>query len=44
VTPALDPARLGMAAALERVRRHGDLFAPVLEGRQGIGAALRRLA
>jgi bifunctional non-homologous end joining protein LigD len=42
--PQLDPAALGIAAALERVRAGGDLFAPVLAGRQAIGAALRRLA
>ena len=29
--------------ALERVERHGDLFAPVLAGGQALGGALRKL-
>jgi bifunctional non-homologous end joining protein LigD len=39
----LDYRRLGMAAARERLERHGDLFAPVLETRQALGPALREL-
>jgi bifunctional non-homologous end joining protein LigD len=39
----LDPRAHGMAAALERVERRGDLFAPVLAGGQSRGAALRAL-
>ena len=34
---------LGMAEALARVERDGDLFAPVLDGGQSLGPALRRL-
>jgi bifunctional non-homologous end joining protein LigD len=44
VTPELDPRRLTMAAALERIESHGDLFAPVLEGGQQLGPALARLS
>ena len=40
--PALDPSRFTMAAVLERVEQHGDLFEPVLRGGQSLGAALRR--
>jgi bifunctional non-homologous end joining protein LigD len=43
VGPDLDPTSFRMDAVLERVRRHGDLFAPVLEGGQSLGAALRSL-
>jgi hypothetical protein len=32
-----------MAAALERVERLGDLWEPVLHGRQALGPALRAL-
>jgi bifunctional non-homologous end joining protein LigD len=39
----LDYRRLGMAAARERLDRHGDLFAPVLETHQALGPALREL-
>jgi bifunctional non-homologous end joining protein LigD len=42
LTPALDPSRFTMASVLERVEEHGDLFEPVLLGRQSLGAALRR--
>ena len=42
LTPALDPSRFTMAAVLERVEQHGDLFEPVLRGGQSLGAALRR--
>jgi bifunctional non-homologous end joining protein LigD len=37
------PRDFGMREALERVERHGDLFAPVLLGGQALSAALRRL-
>jgi bifunctional non-homologous end joining protein LigD len=39
----LDPADFTMEVVLERVRRHGDLFADVLKGGQSLGAALRSL-
>jgi hypothetical protein len=32
-----------MAAAVERIGRHGDLFEPVLETKQPLGPALREL-
>jgi hypothetical protein len=32
-----------MTVVLDRVDRHGDLFEPVLRGRQGLGPALRAL-
>jgi bifunctional non-homologous end joining protein LigD len=37
------PRDFSMPVALERVEREGDLFEPVLHGRQTIGAALREL-
>jgi len=37
------PRDFGMAEALERVERRGDLFEPVLHGRQALGPALREL-
>ena len=43
LTEALDPRRLGMREALERVAAYGDLFEPVLRGGQSLGPALRRL-
>jgi hypothetical protein len=33
-----------MAVALERVERHGDLYAPVLEDPRPLGAAAKKLA
>jgi bifunctional non-homologous end joining protein LigD len=39
----LDYRRFTMAAARERLKREGDLFAPVLETRQTLGPALREL-
>jgi bifunctional non-homologous end joining protein LigD len=36
----LDPAALTMDVVLERVRRDGDVYAPVLEGRQRLDKAL----
>jgi bifunctional non-homologous end joining protein LigD len=38
-----DPAAFTMGEVLDRVAREGDLFAPVLELRQSLGAALRAL-
>jgi bifunctional non-homologous end joining protein LigD len=37
------PRDFGMREALGRVEKHGDLFEPVLQGGQGLGAALRQL-
>lgn len=44
VRPGLDPAAFTMGEVLDRVSREGDLFAPVLELRQSLAAALRALA
>src|SRR5215468_12659457 len=43
LTEDVTPRRFGMREALERVERHGDLFAPVLAGGQALGRALKRL-
>ncbi|HET7573185.1 MAG TPA: DNA ligase D [Gaiellaceae bacterium] len=43
VTESLDPAAFTMTAVLERVRRHGDLFAGVLSTRQRLETAFRAL-
>jgi bifunctional non-homologous end joining protein LigD len=43
VTDDLDPRDFTMDVVLARVERHGDLFAPVLSGRQSLTAALGRL-
>jgi len=43
VTEDLDPLTFTMDAVLGRVARHGDLFAPVLAGKQSLSAALRAL-
>lgn len=43
VSPRLDPARFTMKRVLDRVRRRGDLFAPVLSARQEIQAAVELL-
>ena len=40
---SLDPAQFTMAAVLERIRRHGDLFEGVLTTRQRLENALRAL-
>jgi bifunctional non-homologous end joining protein LigD len=37
------PRDFGIREALERVERHGDLFAPTLRGGQSLGSALRKL-
>ncbi len=43
VKAGLDPAAFTMGEVLDRVARDGDLFAPVLELRQSLTAALRAL-
>ena len=43
LTPDLDFRSLTMPVALERVERHGDLWEPVLRGRQALGPVLREL-
>jgi bifunctional non-homologous end joining protein LigD len=43
VVEELDPASFTMEAVLERVRRHGDLFADVLTTRQSLGKAIDAL-
>ena len=43
LTESVRPRDFTMRVALERVRRHGDLFEPVLHGRQALGPALRSL-
>jgi bifunctional non-homologous end joining protein LigD len=43
LTEDLDPRELGMAPALERAERHGDLFAPVLEDPRPLAPARRAL-
>ncbi len=44
LTPDVRPRQFTMDAALERVLRHGDLFAPVLEEPRPLRAAANRLA
>jgi bifunctional non-homologous end joining protein LigD len=41
---SVEPRRFTMAVALERVGRHGDLFAPVLEDPRPLAPAARKLA
>jgi bifunctional non-homologous end joining protein LigD len=43
LTPDLDFRHFTMQAVLDRVEREGDLFEPVLDGRQALGPALRAL-
>ena len=43
VKPVLDPKAFTMSVVLDRVQRHGDLFAGVLETKQSLGAALRKI-
>jgi bifunctional non-homologous end joining protein LigD len=40
IEEGLDPHAFTMDVVLERVREHGDLFAPVLEGDQDVKALL----
>jgi bifunctional non-homologous end joining protein LigD len=44
VTTDLDPRDFTMEVVLGRVEREGDLFAPVLKGRQSLGEALKKLS
>jgi bifunctional non-homologous end joining protein LigD len=43
VTPDLDPRDFTFEVVLQRVKRHGDLFEPVLGGRQSLTSALASL-
>jgi bifunctional non-homologous end joining protein LigD len=43
LTPDVRPPDFGMAVALERIARHGDLFAPVPEDPRALAPAARRL-
>ena len=43
VTIDLDPTAFTMEAVLARVARHGDLYAPVLETKQRLEPALKKL-
>jgi len=43
VKPVLDPKAFTMSVVLDRVQRHGDLFAGVLETKQSLGAALKKI-
>ncbi|HEY7002886.1 MAG TPA: DNA ligase D [Gaiellaceae bacterium] len=43
VNDKLDPLHFTMDTVLARIERHGDLFEPVLQGKQSIGKALDRL-
>ena len=43
VSTRLDPTAFTMGAVLDRVSKHGDLFAGVLSTRQSLGKALARL-
>jgi bifunctional non-homologous end joining protein LigD len=43
VNEKLDPLDFTMEVVLGRIQRDGDLFAPVLDGRQSIGEALKRI-
>jgi bifunctional non-homologous end joining protein LigD len=43
VSEDLDPRHFTMEVALGRVESLGDLYAPVLEGRQSLGAALKKI-
>jgi bifunctional non-homologous end joining protein LigD len=42
--PGMRPADFPMRVALERLERHGDLYAPVLEEARALGAAAEKLA
>jgi len=43
LTEDVRPRDFSMQVALERVAEHGDLFEPVLHGKQPLGPALRAL-
>jgi bifunctional non-homologous end joining protein LigD len=42
--PGMRPGDFPMRVALERLERHGDLYAPVLEEARALGAAAKKLA
>ena len=42
--PGMRPGDFPMQVALERLERHGDLYAPVLEDARALGAAAKKLA
>jgi bifunctional non-homologous end joining protein LigD len=42
--PGMRPGDFPMPVALDRLERHGDLYAPVLEEPRALGAAAKRLA
>ena len=44
VNESLDPSRFTMAAVLDRVRAHGDVYAGLLTTRQSLSKALKLLA
>jgi bifunctional non-homologous end joining protein LigD len=43
LTEDIRPRDFSMRVALDRVAKHGDLFEPVLRGRQSLGRALKAL-
>jgi bifunctional non-homologous end joining protein LigD len=43
VNEKLDPLDFTMDVVLARIEKHGDLFEPVLRGKQSIGKALDKL-
>lgn len=43
LTESIMPRDFSMQVALDRVAKHGDLFEPVLHGKQALGPALKRL-
>jgi bifunctional non-homologous end joining protein LigD len=43
LTPDVRPRQFSMQVALERIERHGDLFAPVLEDPRPLGPAVKAL-
>ena len=43
LTEDVRPEQFTMDVALERIERHGDLFAPTLQGGQSLGAASKAL-
>ncbi|HWC32683.1 MAG TPA: non-homologous end-joining DNA ligase [Actinomycetota bacterium] len=43
LTEEVTPRQFGMQEALARVEREGDVYEPVLRGRQALGPALRKL-
>ena len=43
LTEAVRPHDFSMQVALERIAKHGDLFEPVLRGKQALGPALQAL-